>query len=286
MRSKHLFFLLAILFWAGCGQFSSVGREESPAPGTAAESKAAAPPAEGQSTADTVHASTLEPAEITQKIIRNASLRIEVEDYTRSHERILQLTEESAGYVAVENENRRQNIIENRMTIRVPAERLDPMLKDIQQIALYVHSKNITATDVTEEFVDLEARLRTKREVAERYSEILRQARNVPEILQVEAELRKVREEIESAEGRLRYLSHRVAFSTVDLTVYQELETDSPPGRDFLSLIMDALAGGWEGLRWVIIGLVYLWPLWLVILIVCWLIVRLIRRRRKVKAAA
>ncbi|MBN2433275.1 MAG: DUF4349 domain-containing protein [Acidobacteria bacterium] len=285
MKRKLFLLISGIILLAGCGQFAPADRAEKPAPQPAMEQTAGAPPGSGQSAPDVVHAANLDSAAITQKIIRNASLRLQVENYDASHAKIVDLVARRGGYIAAENENRRQHVIENQMTLRVPAESLDPLIEELQHLALYVHSKNITATDVTEEFVDLEARLRTKREVAARYEDILRQARTVPDILKVEAELRQVREEIESAEGRLRYLNHRVSFSTVNLSVYEQLSADSPPGRDFFSLLKDALAGGWEGLQWIIIGLLYLWPLWLFILVICWLIIRLIRRRRQHRQA-
>ena len=117
----------------------------------------------------------------------------------------------------------------------------------------------MTARDVTEEFVDIEARLRTKKEVEKRYLEILSKAATIKDILLVEEQLRVIREEIEAREGRLKYLQNQVSYSTINLEMYQKLTFE--PGFKFFSKIWKALKGGWKGLLNVLVGLVYIWPL-------------------------
>ena len=110
--------------------------------------------------------------------------------------------------------------------------------------------------DVSEEFIDHEARLRTKKEVESRYREILKQAKTVQEILSVETEIGNIRSEIESIEGRLKYLSDQVSMSTLNITYYQKTGTDF----GFASKFVQALKSGWDILLIFIIGIVNLWP--------------------------
>jgi len=277
-------FLLMIL--TACGVDSLVSKRSAPAPAADKEALMEAPgggEATGDEVLDVVHADTTTVPVVEKKIIRNATLRFRVKTYSESHSKINAIVTQYNGYIASENEVNRGYAIENRLVIRVPAEHFDGLVDGLVQIAEYVHAKNISATDVTEQYIDLQARLKAKKEVEARYVDILRQARTVPDILRVEAELRKVREEIESAEGRLRYLSHRVAYSTVTLTFYQDLEPEPIPGEDFFSKVVTALEGGWYFLKILFIGLVYLWPLWLMVFIVVFFIVRHVKKKKHLK---
>src|SRR5690606_18336536 len=81
----------------------------------------------------------------------------------------------------------------------------------------------VNAQDVTEEYYDLETRLKTKKEVEARYIEILKsKAKTVEEILIAEDKIRYLREEIEAVEGRLRLLKNKVGLSTIQIEIYQD----------------------------------------------------------------
>jgi hypothetical protein len=94
----------------------------------------------------------------------------------------------------------------------------------------------------------------------------------------VEEKLRVIREEIESKEGRLKYLNDQVSLSTIHLDIYQKLTFE--PGFKFLKKIGSALKGGWKGLLRVVIGLIYIWPL---LIIFSGVLIWLIRKSRKKK---
>ena len=113
--------------------------------------------------------------------------------------------------------------------IRVPAAQFDRLVERLEKGSGEVLFKDISARDVTEEFVDLEIRLANKRKFADRYAELLKKAVSVKEILEIEENIRKIEEEIESTEGRLRYLSDQVAFSKLTLTLTQEKEYKYKP---------------------------------------------------------
>jgi hypothetical protein len=152
------------------------------------------------------------------------------------------------------------------------------LVEDITRVAFKVDNKNITLNDVTEEFIDVEARLKTNKEVERRYLEILDKATTVQDILLVEQQLKIIREEIEAKEGRLKYLQSQVSLSTLNLEIHQDLA--SKPGFKFFSKLADAIKGGWKGLLNLVVGLIYIWPIVLVcVIIIFWLIRR--RRRKK-----
>ena len=109
---------------------------------------------------------------------------------------------------------------------------------------------------MTEEFLDVEARLKNKKELEARYQEILKQAKNVKEILEIERELNTLRSDIESMEGRLKYLQNQVSLSSIQITYYKELTKRTAFGQKFAQ----GFRSGWTNLIWFLVGLVNIWP--------------------------
>ncbi len=164
--------------------------------------------------------------------------------------------------------------------IRVVPQRFDSLLLELEQLAAHVDLRSVNSEDVTRQYIDLETRLASKRAVVERYRELLKQARNVQEVLAVEENLRKVIEEIESVEGQLRYLSRQVDLSTVNLTIYEKGSRLST-GRSFWSRIGEGFEDGWKLLKEMAIGMVSIWP---VLLVLAVFLIWLVRRQRKPRA--
>jgi len=220
------------------------------------------------------------PVPVIKKIIRNADLRFRTDDYRRCRSAIGSLVTQLDGYIASEEEVNTGYSLQNTMVLRVPARNFDALVEGLAGQAAYMEKKKITARDVSEQFVDLEVRLKTKREVERGYLRILEGAKSVEDILAVEKELRVIREEIEAAEGRLKFLSNRVAFSTVSLTFHQELELQTDPEKDFWYDIVTALSTGLHWLGAFLLGILYLWPFWLLAILLV-LVVRRLRRKKK-----
>ena len=219
---------------------------------------------------------------IPEKIIKTASVGIEIEDYKTKIITIREIVKANNAYISTEDEKNYSNSIYNNIIVRVKSEDFEKLIELLTNEALKVTYKNINSQDVTEEFVDIAARLKTKREVEKRYTEILKQAKTIREILDIEEELRQIREEIEAKEGRLKYLNSQVDLSTINLSITQHFITDRyEPG--FFGKIGKALSNGWDGLLIFIIGLMYLWPLWLILGIGLYIMLRIIKRNRKRK---
>lgn len=201
------------------------------------------------------------------KIILTASMRCRVKDLERSTQSVRQSVEGMKGSVTQMNWVHSQSSIENMLTIRIPSDKLDTLLERISREATYVHYRNLQSEDVTAEYVDIETRLRTKKEVRDRYIDILRnKARTVTEVLDAEEKIRVLQEEIEAQEGRLKYLSNQVALSTLTLELYQPVTRQTEPESveyPFGKRVLDNLASGWKLLQSLTLGILYLWPLWL-----------------------
>lgn len=215
------------------------------------------------------------------KIIYTAGARARVEHLDTALVRVAALVERSGGYIA--SQHRRNNNYEHtaEMQIRLPAEALGPALDFLPQITLEIDYQNLDSRDVTEEWLDLESRLQTKRDVRDRYVEILRnRAQKVEDILNAEEKIRVITEEIEAKEGRLRYLRNQVSLSTFTLELYETQEyreTGDTYRRSFGSQVLAALANGWQIVRELVLVVITVWPL----LILGGLGVWWWRRRRK-----
>lgn len=198
------------------------------------------------------------------KIIKSANVRYKVVDVKQATRKIKRISQNYSSYIS--NLRFENNLYkkENRFTLKVPSKDFDAIMDSINTVAEFIEYENITTKDVTSEFIDVEARLKTKLEVKDRYESILRtKAKSVEELLNVEEKLQHIQEEIESSQGQLKYLSNKVAFSTIQIDLYETVEYKEEPNqyeKSFLSELKDGFVSGWDILKLVFVGLVYIWP--------------------------
>ena len=200
---------------------------------------------------------TTKVPEATQRqLIKNGQLSFETTDVKKTKIEINNLCDGLKAYVSSETQNNSGDRINYSQVIRVPANQFDNLLSKIESLASKVDDKNITTEDVTEEFIDLTARLKTKKELESRYREILTQAKTVSDILAIESQIGSVRAEIESTEGRLHYIQNQVSLSTLTVTYYETIGTNF----GFVSKFIHSLGEGWDNLLGFLIALTSGWP--------------------------
>ena len=214
-----------------------------------------------------------------RKLIKDGSIAFETSDTKATKKLIEKATKQFNGYLSENNEYDYGYRIQHNVTIRVPSENFDKLLNTISSSVNEMEDQNISVKDVTEEYIDAEARLKSKKKVEERYIGLLSKAHNIAEILQIEHELARIREDIERIEGRLRYLKNQVSLSTLRITYYQTIETEESFG--FGKKVSNGFENGFKGLLWFFIGLVNIWPFILFITIGIWVLVRWIKKSRK-----
>lgn len=228
-----------------------------------------------QSTGSTVN--------VAPKVIKNATMRIEVKDIDASTQAVEQLVQSLDGRISNMNRMNYDYRKENNITIRIPSDQFDTVIKGLEKETVYQDYLRVDTRDVTEEFLDIETRLKTKKAVRDRYVEVLRkQAKTVEEILQAEEAIRKVQEEIESREGRLRYLKDQVSFSTIVLELYEKQEGPAPSRYSFIDRAKESLYNGWELIQDTALVVMNLWPFVILALLLWWIL----RWRSKKKKAA
>ncbi len=207
---------------------------------------------------------------------------------------ITALVASAGGYVADSKAWRENDQLRARVSVRIPAEKLDNTLEAIKKLAVRVERENIGGKDVTEEYSDLNAQLvnleATENELRELLTEVRQKTQKAEDILQVYQELTKVRGEIERAKGRMQFLSNQTALATANLDLIPDVLAKPvvEPGWRPLETLRNAgraLVNALKGLVDVAIWLaVYLLPLLIVIAIPIVLFVLLIRwlvRRRR-----
>lgn len=200
-----------------------------------------------------------------KKIIKTASMNIEVKDYNTYYSSFREKVKSLGGYVAQEEQSQSEYKIENTLVIKVPVDQFDNAVALLAVNAEKINERKITSQDVSTEFIDTKSRIEAKKQVRDRYTDLLKQAKNMQEILNVQSEINGVQEEIEAATGRIQYLGHSSAFSTINLTYYQVLNAtakdDEAPSAG--NKIVAAFNVGWSWLTGLFIGLVSIWPLFI-----------------------
>jgi len=194
--------------------------------------------------------------QVTQQIIREGQASFETTDLKKTKTWIESLVRRHKAYTSNDQQYKGSDRIEQRVTLRIPADRFDAFLGDLEKGVVRFDSKSITATDVTEEFIDISQRLKVKKATEERYIALLAKAASVRDVLETEKYISEVRSEIESLEGRLKYLRNRIGLSTLTLTFYQL----KPEMQGFTSRFGLAFSEGWNNFLTFLLGLISLWP--------------------------
>lgn len=207
-----------------------------------------------------------------KKIIKNANLNIEVKDYDAYNQQVHNNIKQWGGYVAQEEQQSSEFRKENVIDIKVPVEQFDNIVNALTSGKENVIVKKITSQDVTGQVVDTRARMEAKRQVRERYMDLLKQAKNMEDILRVQNVINDIQVEIEAASGSINYLTHAAAYSTIQLTFFQVLKAGEPETKEpaFGTRVLDSLKNGLMWIGELLLLLLNLWPLALLGVIVFW----------------
>jgi len=166
-----------------------------------------------------------------RKIIKSANLQLEVlnEEFAAAKQAVVSITQASGGYVQESAQWEAPYGANARFMLRVPEQGFLSVLEELRHLGKVTHEQ-IGGRDVTEEYVDVESRLKSLRVHEQRLLDILAKAQNVDELLRIESELSRVRSEIESLTGRLNYLGSMVSLATIEvnLTSVKEVTPKEP----------------------------------------------------------
>lgn len=216
--------------------------------------------------------------DVELQIIRTAYMDLEVDDYFLASQKVEAYAKKYGGYVSNSDARADHNDKHSgTITMRIPEIHFDAVMAEISMLG-DIKSKSSNGQDVTEEYIDLEARLENAQAHEDRLVAMYANATSVKEMMSVENELSRVREEVERYEGRLRYLTNRVAMSTITVNLHEP----SPVVKEWgvWQSVKDAIDHSLETLRWMIELIGWLLPL-ILLGIVVGLLIRLLRRKTK-----
>jgi hypothetical protein len=189
-------------------------------------------------------------AKAARKIVYRATVVLDVQDFGATEKQLAAEIASTGGYVATFHEERQLGELRGgHWVVRVPVERFDKFVEAVSHWGVPCE-RSVQAEDMTEEFVDLSARLKNKQQLETRLLELVAQRGDaIQAVLALEAELSRVREEIERMQGRLRYMSDRVALTTVDITAREQREYLPPEAPTFAGQLRATFFASFRVLR-------------------------------------
>ncbi|MFB3920307.1 MAG: DUF4349 domain-containing protein [Terriglobia bacterium] len=200
------------------------------------------------------------PAPLPTKLISyQASMTIEVKEFDDAKTKLRQIMDAEGGYVAqanfveTPNQPKQANLV-----LRVPAAKLATILNQVRELGR-VRKEDLNSEEVTEQVVDLEARLKNARSTEQRLIDVLNnRTGKVGDILQVEQEIARTREQIERMEAQRQNLMKRVEMATVTLSLAEEFKAELQPAPlGTLRQLRNALVDGWENFSGSILAIVF-----------------------------
>ena len=233
------------------------------------------------------------PTVIERKIIRNAELNLEANSPEETQQKISAIAESKGGFV-IESTQSSSNVKTTTkdivtMTVRVPATKFNETLDEIRKTANRVIVETVKGQDVTEEFIDIEAQLKTKKALEEQFLEIMKRSNSVEDALNVQRELANVRGEIEKVEGRKRFLENQASLSTIKIKL-QSPTAFSANSSGFFYQLKESIGNGFDAALSFILGLVTvliaLLPFFLFIVLPIYFVLRYLWRKRKKRVLA
>ena len=231
-------------------------------------------------------ADVLPAAAEERMIVRNGNMSLSVKDVVDTRDKIAQLAVRIDGYVVSSSIFGREDGMRGNISIRVPDKQFDPALVELRSLAVRVESESTTSQDVTEQYVDLGARLKVAEATESQYLALLDKAKTVEETLKIYDALSQVRREIEQIKGQMQYLERTSSMSLIAVQL-QPVATAKP--------LVSARWSAWETLKSAVRGIVIFGQglvsiaIWLLIFLPIWgtilgILFWRLRRRKKTQA--
>ena len=204
-----------------------------------------------------------------KKIIKSGDMTIEVADIKTAQEKIKNFVKNNKAYIQNERFSNAETQTTLSMEIRIPNQNFDNLINSFSDEIGSISEKNIRVQDVTEEYTDVSIRLKNKLAYLEKYRDLLKRSASTKDLLEIQEKIRGLEEEIESSEGRLRYIDDQVNYSTLNLTLTKEKPRNTVTSKiGFGSRLVDSIANGWNIFVNFLLEIVSLWPFLFIIPII------------------
>jgi len=293
MNARKSLMSLTLLLILALTLAACAGAAATPAPAVATPAPAAQPtmasaarPAEvlaaDQTSANLPNAA---PRSSIRMIIKNGEMTLLVADTDRALDQATSIAVNSGGYVVSSKTWNSGEFKSATLTMGVPSDQFEAVQRQLRALAVEVRSDTSSGQDVSDEYVDLQSRLTNLEATAARIRELLKDAKDVDEALQVNLKLSEVESEIEQIKGRTQYLKDRSAFSTIVVNLHPDVPEPTPaawqPGKTIEAAADSAgnlLRGLVDAAIWLIVAY---GPVLIPLALVVWFVVRTQRKRAR-----
>lgn len=224
-----------------------------------------------------------------RKVIQNAEMTIETDTPNEGQQKIGVIAEKHGGFVVISESKQNEAVSQNvastvvNIVVRVPAQNFQATLDEICAIGGRILHRKTSGQDVTEEYIDLEARIRTKKALEAQFLEIMKQARKISDAMEVQTQLAEVRTDIERLEGRRRFLENQSALSTINITLHTPTPVVAAATRGFVYDLKAAFGDGVDMGAGIFLGIIQfvivMIPVTLFIVAPAWFVFKWLRRR-------
>ena len=217
------------------------------------------------------------------KIIKNGNVSIESKNITKSKKNLDALMKRFSAYYQQETTNNNNDLTSYNLIIRVPTTSFESMMTALESGEDNETEKNISAEDVSLQYFDFQSRLKSKRAYLERYQAMVSSAKNVKGLLEIQEQIRQLQEDIDSNEATYRNLSNQINYSTLTVNLF-EYQANLPMGSNsFWVQIKESINFGWNIIESLILGIIGLWPVWIILGTLIFVIKKVIKKRKQNK---
>lgn len=161
--------------------------------------------------------------ESARKISYTAHIDVIIENMSETVRKVTELVQKEGGYIVSSDIHLDEKANQTgRLTVKIPQEKFQTFINQMEKMSAEIVSQNVQAQDVTEEYVDLRARLKAKQTVMKRLETFLQEANTTKDLLDVSEQIGKVQEEMEQIEGRLQFLENQIEYATVSISLTEK----------------------------------------------------------------
>lgn len=217
-------------------------------------------------------------ASVDKKIIKTGSLSLKVEKAETAAEAITNIAKLNKGEVSNSNfSESSRGIKSGYITIRVPNQNFETVFDEIKKIATQVLNESTNAQDITEEYIDLQARLNNKKAEEQSFVALLNRSGKIEEVLAVTREIARTRGEIEQLEGQMRYLNSQTDMSTITVSLSEDVEItpvsqDWRPWQVFKTSVKQLITNSQNFISGLIRFIIVVIPMLFIYFIILWLV--------------
>ncbi|MCJ7727837.1 MAG: DUF4349 domain-containing protein [Actinobacteria bacterium] len=221
-----------------------------------------------------------------RKVIKTAYIELEIEvgKFESTMFGLTNLAEQNGGFVSNSQSysDSEGNLTSGSVTIRIPSNKYNSALNRVKEMGT-VKSTSSAGQDVTQEYTDLESRLKNYEVQEKVLRDLMKESKKVSDTLEVQIELSKVQEQIEVIKGRMQYLDELVSFSTIDV-YFHEPEPITVAGWGFVEALKRGLRGAVNVFNWLVVAIIITAPLWILIGIILIIVRQVIKARKRRRA--